>query len=242
MISVVSKNGQHRLFYGSDSIPFAVEFRSHQRLSIHVYPDGRVEVIAPKGRKIEEIFQRVKKRAPWIAKQRAHFETFRPLPQKKRFVSGETHLYLGRQYRLKVRAEENESVKLKGQFLMVSVAEQTNIQRVESLLDNWYRTHAEKIFQARLDWCLNNALSLQLGSPRYSIRRMTRRWGSCTKAGNILLNLELVKTPLQCIEYVIMHELCHLLIHNHTPAYYRLLTRCMPDWSQRKARLDTIII
>ena len=78
--------------------------------------------------------------------------------------------------------------------------------------------------------------------PNIVVRRMGKRWGSCTETGNILINIELIKTPLYCIEYLIMHEICHLRVHNHGRAYYRLLTRCMPDWHRRKARLDSFVI
>ena len=78
--------------------------------------------------------------------------------------------------------------------------------------------------------------------PKIVIRRMGKRWGSCTEMGNILINVELIKTPLDCIEYLIMHELCHLRVHNHSQAYYRLLARCMPDWQRRKTRLDSFVI
>ncbi len=70
---------------------------------------------------------------------------------------------------------------------------------------------------------------------------MKRRWSSCSKAGTITLNTELVKTTLPCIDYVIMHECCHLRIHNHHPAFFRLLTRCMPDWQARKLRMESVV-
>ncbi|HCU25770.1 MAG TPA: hypothetical protein DF383_12200, partial [Deltaproteobacteria bacterium] len=78
-------------------------------------------------------------------------------------------------------------------------------------------------FSSKLSQCLENSPSLKCAPNKLILRKMPKRWGSCNKSGNILLNLELVKTPLYCIEYVIMHELCHLKVHDHGPAFYRLL-------------------
>jgi predicted metal-dependent hydrolase len=242
MIQAASLNGTYIIQYGGESIPFELEIRQRRRLSITVHADRRVTVLAPAGRSLEEVLARVRKRATWIARQRTYFEQFHPLPREKRYVSGETHLYLGRQYRLKIHRADGKSVKLRGRYLHITTADRHNASQVKLLLDGWYRTHARSIFEARLLQCLDSAPALCLPPPAIGIRRMTRRWGSCTKAGNILLNLDLVKTPLSCIEYVIMHELCHLRIQNHSRAYYRLLSRCMPDWEHRKARLDAYVI
>jgi predicted metal-dependent hydrolase len=242
MIRVSSIKDKYILQYGSEKIPFKVEFRERKHLSIDVHPDGQVIVIAPQICTLDEVYKRVEKRAHWIAKQCVHFETFRPLPKEKRYISGETHLYLGRQYRLKIQSSSEESIKLIGRYLHVFTFHTNNALQVEALLIQWYKNHAKGIFDARLDWCIENALSLRIPRPNISIRKMERRWGSCSRAGKILLNLDLVKTPLHCIEYVIMHELCHLRIHDHSPAYYRLLARCIPDWKKRKERLNTFII
>ena len=228
--------------YAGERIPVALDFGDRQRLSISVHPDGSVTALAPAGRSVEKVLSHIERRRAWIARQRRYFEVFHPLPQAKRFVSGETHLYLGRQYRLRVHRARDVGVKLVGRFLNVFVPEPEAPRRVRTALDAWYRAHADAIFRDRMDRCLKSAPSLGGLAPTLRIRCMTRRWGSCSRKGTITLSIELIRTPLHCIEYVIMHELCHLRVHDHSPAFFRLLSRCMPDWEQRKARLDAVVL
>lgn len=228
--------------YTAEHIPVSIEFEERKRLSISVHPDGTVTAIAPADRSLEEVLVHLHRRRSWIAKQRGHFEKYQPLPEEKRYVSGETHLYLGRQYRLRVCRSDDTVVKLVGKFFNVQVPTPVKPQLIAAALDAWYRSHAEPIFHERMKWCLATAASLRLTDVQLRIRPMKTRWGSCSKAGTITLNPDLVKTPLHCIEYVVMHELCHLRVHDHSPAFFRLLSRCMPDWKRRKERLDSVIL
>ncbi len=173
MIKTASPNRTYVIRFGGETIPFEVEMRQRRRLSISVHPDRRVTVLAPVDCCLEDVLARVQKRAAWIAKQRAYFEQFHPLPHKKQYISGETHLYLGRQYRLKIQSSAAESVKLKGSYLHVATANRDDAVQVERLLDDWYRTHAKDIFQTRLLQCLDKAPSLRKPPPAIRIRRMS---------------------------------------------------------------------
>lgn len=227
--------------YGGEQIPVAIAFRNRRRLSISVHPDCSVTALAPAGCSPEKLQDHLERRRAWIARQRRHFEAFHPLPEDKHYLSGETHLYLGRQYRLKVHRAREANVKLIGRFLHAAVPEPEAPRCVRAALDAWYREHARRIFRRHMDLCIEATPTLRGASPTLRIRSMTRRWGSCSKKGTITLSTELIKTPLHCIEYVIMHELCHLRVHDHGPAFFRLLARCMPDWEERKARLDAVV-
>ena len=228
--------------YGGEDIPIELTFRPRSQLAINVHPDQRVTVVAPEARSVEEILARVQRRAGWIARQRRHFAKFHPLPRARRYVTGETHYYLGRQYRLKIGRAARQSVRVVGRFLIVETPHAKASARVKALIDRWYKARAEELFKSRLLRCLNESASLRMPPPKIVIRRMGKRWGSCTETGNVLINVELIKTPLDCIDYLIVHELCHLRVHNHSAAYYRLLGRCMPDWQRRKSRLDSFVI
>ena len=109
-------------------------------------------------------------------------------------------------------------------------------------MQQWYRTHARDTFQRRMEFCHGVARRYGIERPQITLRRMTRRWGSSSGNGRILLNTELVKAPVHCIDYVIMHELCHQKYPNHSPSFFRLLARCLPDWESRKERLERVTL
>jgi predicted metal-dependent hydrolase len=242
----VIENGQpgggYLLKYGGCEIPFCVTLTERAKLTITVYPDLNVKVLAPTSKPMDLILARVDRRARWIVKQWRYFEQFQPTLPTRRFVSGETHVYLGRQYRLKVSKDSVSGVKLIGRYFRVQHSDPNDFTGISNLLQDWYLRHASALFAARVEYWLSECRALTLPeAPKLSIRSMTRRWGSCTKSGTITLNVDLVKVPLAYIDYVIVHELCHLKIHNHSPSFYRLLTRCMPDWKQRKERLEWFV-
>jgi len=153
-------------------------------------------------------------------------------------VSGETHRYLGRQYRLKVVKAEESSVKLQGRFIWVHAPNKHDRVRVRKLVEAWYLAHAKERFARSVAESAARLGTRLASPPRIQLRRMPKRWGSWTRRGVIYLNPELVKAPGSCVDYVVTHELCHLVHGHHGPAFYALLSRAMPDWEQRKRRLE----
>jgi len=228
--------------YSKETISFGVLFVDRKTMEIAVHPDGRVVVKAPIGTTRVAIHARVAKRARWIRKQLDYFRRFTPGIPPRRYVGGETHIFLGRQYRLKVRKKRENSIRLKGAYFHVNTPSPHKTQKVKSLLDEWYKEHARLVFFRRLVSCYKSAKGLQIPFPKIRLKKLSKRWGSCSKSGTILLNTELVKAPLYCIDYVIMHELCHLKVHTHNNGYYKLLTKYMPDWEARKERLEKILL
>jgi predicted metal-dependent hydrolase len=211
-------------------------------MAITVNPDRSIEIIAPKGTPQDEVQKRLRRRARWVVRQLLHFEQYRPRSPKRRYVGGETHLYLGRQYRLKLIKETPEGVKLKGSFLMVSSPQRGSSQLVKRLVCAWYREKGNNRIRERFQAIALRFISLGCTPPKLIMRSMPRRWGSFSRAGNILLNPDLIRAPVACIDYVITHELIHLIHPNHSPGFYDLLDTLMPDWRARKQRLERVML
>ena len=229
---------QETVCFGKTTIPFSVEFRPRKHMGITVHPDLRVHVAAPIGTDMEEVRRRVLKRAPWILKQLHWFNRFRPIPTPRQYLNGETHWYLGKRYRLKILKDDPTGVKLRGAFLEVATDFPKDNEKVRALVKTWYREHARALFQRRMDVCRALVPGLKQANPPLLVRKLQGRWGSCSKEGRILLNVELVRAPVACIDYVVIHELCHLKVRKHSPEFYRLLSKVMPDWEQKKAKLE----
>lgn len=228
--------------FGDDSFSCQLCFCDIKKMRIIVYPDLSVQARSPLRYDQSKAVEQIQKLLPWIAKQREYFRQFMPRLPEKQYVSGETFYYLGRQYRLRIRKCTGSSVKLKGKFIWVTAPMPENKEKVQELVQNWYREHAKAAFERRLQIRFEDAKRYRIPYPGIKMRRMTKRWGSCGNNGNILLNTELVKAPVHCVDYVITHEICHLKYPKHDSRFYRLLSILMPDWEQRKQRLEKVTI
>ena len=211
--------------------------RNRRTLGISVHPDGSIELAAPQRATVEEIQAKVKKRESWIRRQQRAFAAMNAKRRVRRFCSGATHRYLGRQYRLKLTRGVSPEVKLVGGFFRVTTKLSSEIE-VAALLDSWIRERAKEQFARRVErwqeWCQRQRLPV----PRVILRSMQKRWGSAHRDGRIALNPDLVRAPSVCIDYVIIHEICHLKHPNHGPEFFHLLDQLMPGWQKVKARLE----
>ena len=227
--------------YSTHALRYRLRFSARETLAISVYPDGTIEVIAPNGTVREEVESRLRKRARWILRQLLFFEQFRPRSPERRYVGGETHLYLGRQYRLKLTKGKMDEVKLKGAYLHVTSPVGDDPNHVKCLVTQWYRKKAEPRLNERFEVISRRVKRSACAPSPPILRSMTRRWGSFNKAGRVLLNPDLIRAPTTCIDYVIAHELTHLIHPNHGADFYEMLEALMPDWRHRKARLEHVL-
>jgi predicted metal-dependent hydrolase len=186
----------------------------------------------------EAVLAAVKKRGRWIYEKLRNFRKQMEHATPRKFISGESHYYLGKQYLLKIQEapHQPQSVKLLRGKLEVSVM-QKNPRAVSELLMAWYKSRAKEIFESRLDALLDQTLWVT-DRPPLRLLTMQTQWGSCSPNGRITLNPHLVKAPRECIDYVILHELCHIAEHNHSSRFYRLMDQVMPSWEDTKGRLD----
>ena len=228
--------------YGAHVIGFSVVRRDRRTLEIAVEPDASVTVAAPADATPEAIDAKVRKRAAWIRRQQRYFMQFLPRTPERRYLAGETHLYLGRQHRLKIEQGEQEGVKVTRGLINVTTRGAEQPGSVETLVDGWYRERARLKFAERLEINLGRFADPDAHRPRgLIVRKIKQRWGSMSTAGRLLLNPRLMEAPTNAIDYVITHELCHVAEPNHGPRIYALLTRVMPDWPIRKQRLEKIM-
>jgi hypothetical protein len=226
--------------YGDDTAHCDVQESASvpSKIRIHVYPDGSVEIEAPPGKSADEIQRAVQKRARWVFSHLKAATAARALSLPREYVSGEAHFYLGRRYKLIVSSAPTaqSSVKLARGRLEVAVYSRDPAV-VRRRLKQWYLDRAESYLAGRLShWAA--ILPFLKAEPPLKLTSMSTQWGSCSPQGAIHLNPALVKAPRHCIDYVIVHEACHLVEHNHSRRFYDLLNRHMPGWRAAKTELD----
>jgi len=212
----------------SESIVIDKIIRSSRRtLCVEVYPHGELVVRAPKRATQLDIQSFIAKRMRWITKTLQLFKTYSPPPVAKNFVEGDKFLWLGQEYSLQISSEANASFIFEQGFVLSSRA----APKAKEVMERWYKTEAYVIFQERAAYY---AHLLAVNYRKIRVSDAKKRWGSCSVAGNISFSWRLVMAPLPVIDYVVVHELAHLIEMNHSPRFWKLVASIMPEYAEHK--------
>lgn len=207
--------------------------RSHRRSVVaKIRRDGVIEVKAPLLYRESDMLSFLNKHRRWIFN---HIDKLQNTEnQEKKYVSGEEHFYLGEKYTLQVIQSNKNSVFIECNSLIVNVKLP---ELVESQINKWYKNRAKVVFNELFTPIIEKFRKYNVAPAKISIRDMRSRWGSCSRKGNISLNLQLIKLHENCIRQVMVHEMCHLVYFNHQAGFYALMEEMMPDWKQWKKEL-----
>ena len=210
--------------------------RSHQRCVVaKIRRDGVIEVRAPLLYRESDVAAFLNQHKRWIFN---HLDRLQNSDnQEKKYISGEIHYYLGKQYTLQVVESNKNTVSIEGNSLVIRCKNLDNSDYLETLLNKWYRVQAKMVFSELLPPILEKFKKHNVSPAKISIRDMRSRWGSCSRRGNISLNMQLVKLNENCIRQVMIHEMCHLIYFNHQAGFYSLMEEMMPDWKIWKKEL-----
>ena len=223
--------------WGETRLPYTIRrsARRKKTVAVTVDPAGSVLVVAPERLATDRLDAIVTRKAKWIVRRIRGVEDHGPPLAPREFVSGESVLYLGRHYRLKVHPDESGAAKLRGGWLHVpapSGAEQAAHVRVA--LVSWFRCHAADRLPERVAaWRAKAGLPM----PRVIIADQQKRWGSCDQRGTIRLNWRIIQAPMRLVDYVVVHELVHLRHRGHGRDYWQAVGRVMPDYERRREDL-----
>ncbi|MBO7470053.1 MAG: M48 family metallopeptidase [Bacteroidales bacterium] len=213
------------------------EFKRSPRRSVsaHIRRDGVIEVKAPLLYRESDMLSFLNQHKRWIFN---HLDRLQNTDnQQKKYISGEIHYYLGEKYTLQVVESNKNSVFIEGNSLIINSKYPENPDYLEVLLNKWYRNQAKKVFAELLPPIIEKFKKYNVAPAKISIRDMRSRWGSCSRKGNISLNLQLIKLNENCIRQVMVHEMCHLVYFNHQAGFHALMDEMMPDWKLWKKDL-----
>jgi predicted metal-dependent hydrolase len=234
-----------KLLFGESVLPPSVDYhikrQRRKTLALHILNDARVEVRAPKWVSKRDIESFVQERTSWALQEQK--KALQKLASQASYCDGQYHDYLGQKYPLSITEAGRASIYFQDDIFIISVRDPNDEEQIKATLERWYRRQGEVFFAQRLAICYQGLPIDTLDFrplPDLTLRKMRNRWGSCSSKGAVTLNSLLMKMPLECIDYVIMHELCHLWEFNHSKAFYQLMSRLMPEWKRHKALLEEL--
>lgn len=223
----------HQIIHGSRRIEFEILYRVRKNLSIIVEPCGQVRVIAPQRMKVAQVIEAMERNGDWLERQLNRVEASLVHLHPRYFASGESLLFRGRQYPCLVELDDRlarPSVRLEdGVFLLHSPVQDPALLR--QAMEKWYRQEAGPVIAERV-----RHFGALIGRwPQViRIKNQQKRWGSCSQKGNVNFNWRLILIPDEILDYMVVHELCHLVHMNHSADFWGLVASIIPDYQQRR--------
>lgn len=221
------------------NITVDVELKNIKNIHLSVYPPaGKVRIAAPLRFDLETIRIYAISKLSWIRKQQEKIKSQQREP-KREYTSRESHYYLGRRYLLKVvKTETKQYVEIKHNNIVLHKHTDSSAEQKQTILQEWYREQLKVIVPKYISkW----EETMQVKVAEFGIRRMKTKWGTCNReAGRIWINLELAKKPLECLEYIVIHEMVHLLERTHNKNFVAYMDKYLPQWRQIKEELNRL--
>lgn len=219
--------------YGTKTIEFEVEYRDRKTLEIGIEPPDNITVIAPRSAKDEDILSVVRSKAKWITQRLFEFKDVEYRRREKEYINGESFMYLGRNYSLQININEEVDtpiVKLyQGKFYI-----ETNTKEQDKLkiaMEDWYR---EKTLEKVLEKVEYYKPYFDVVPNSVKVKEQKKRWASCNANRDLMFNWRCAMAPANVLDYIVVHEMCHMVYLNHSKEFWSLVGRIMPDYKDRK--------
>ncbi len=227
--------------FRGETFEYEIVFSNRKTLQLEVNPDSTILVRAPLKCPHSFIENFIREKSAWIFEKTKLMEQKSAAKKRREFTEGSKHLFLGDFYELKLIKGAIIDVFIENDKIVISSPKELSEESIESILYQWYTYRANEHFIDSLRRCIKIFPRDKHPIPIIKIKKMRTRWGSMSTSGNMSLNIELIRASEKCIDYVVMHELCHLIHQNHGAGFYQLQESLVPDWKELKFELNKLI-
>lgn len=232
---------KHLIETNGEKIYFYIQRKDIKNMNLRVSKDKKVTISIPKKMPLEKAEEFINKKVNWIKKQLEFYDTYAKKKEKITFENENIVYLLGKQYEIILIKDVQNNIEFNNKYIELHIKEKyiENKKYIKKVYDEWLKNYAFNILEKLVEKYQKELKKYNIKMPKIEIRQMKSRWGSCIPSRNkVVFNLSLIKTPMCCIEYVILHELSHFKHQNHSKNFYNFVTIFMPDWKERNKILD----
>lgn len=232
---------QETVEVNGEKIMFFIQRKKIKNIILKVNIDSKIIMSIPIRMSIKKSKEFVKLKINWIKKQQNFYGKLARRKESINFNNGEVLYLLGKAYEIKIRKGKNNEIKLNDKYIEIQIKEKyiNDTKYIKQYYNKWLKTYSLDIIKKKVEEYQDKLKKYEIKLPTIEIRNMKSRWGSCYFLRNkIVFSLNLIKTPIFCIEYVVLHELSHFKYHNHSKDFYNFISIFMPDWKKRRKMLN----